>query len=41
MNYLIDTHILLWYMLGDPRVDSETQAKIEAKANTIYLSNAS
>lgn len=41
MNYLIDTHILLWYMLGDPRVDLETQAKIEGKSNAIYLSNAS
>jgi len=41
MNYLIDTHILLWYIVGDRRVKSDTQAKIENKSNTIYISNAS
>lgn len=41
MNYLIDTHILLWYMVGDKRISSETQDKIENKTNTVYLSNAS
>lgn len=25
MNYLIDTHILLWYIVGDRRVKSDTQ----------------
>jgi PIN domain nuclease of toxin-antitoxin system len=23
MNYLIDTHILLWCMIGDKRIDDE------------------
>jgi PIN domain nuclease of toxin-antitoxin system len=41
MNYLIDTHILLWYIIGDKRIDSATQAKIENSSNTIFLSNAS
>ena len=41
MNYLIDTHILLWYMIGDKRINNETRTKIENKNNTIYLSNAS
>jgi PIN domain nuclease of toxin-antitoxin system len=41
MNYLIDTHILLWYMVGDKRISNDTQNKIENKSNTIYLSNAS
>jgi PIN domain nuclease of toxin-antitoxin system len=41
MNYLIDTHILLWYMIGDNRINNETRTKIENKNNTIYLSNAS
>jgi PIN domain nuclease of toxin-antitoxin system len=41
MNYLIDTHILLWYMVGDKRISIDTQSKIENKSNTIYLSNAS
>jgi PIN domain nuclease of toxin-antitoxin system len=41
MNYLIDTHILLWYMVGDKRISNDTQTKIENHSNTIYLSNAS
>lgn len=41
MNYLIDTHILLWYMIGDKRISKVTQNTIENKSNTIYLSNAS
>lgn len=41
MNYLIDTHILLWYVIGDKRVSDEMQTTIENKSNTIYLSNAS
>jgi len=41
MNYLIDTHILLWYMIGDNRINNETRTKIENKNNIIYLSNAS
>lgn len=41
MNYLIDTHILLWYIVGDKRVSSEIQDKIENDANNIFLSNAS
>ena len=41
MNYLIDTHILLWYMIGDKRISIDTQTKIEDDNNSIYLSNAS
>ena len=41
MNYLIDTHILLWYMVGDKRIDHKIQTKIEDEKNTIFLSNAS
>jgi PIN domain nuclease of toxin-antitoxin system len=41
MNYLIDTHILLWYIIGDKRISSDIQAKIENDVNTIFLSNAS
>jgi len=40
LNYLIDTHVLLWYIVGDKRVGDETQAKIESESNVIYLSNA-
>lgn len=35
MNYLIDTHILLWYMVGDKRISNDTQTKIESNSNTI------
>lgn len=41
MNYLVDTHILLWYMVGDKRISNHTKAIIENTSNTIYLSNAS
>ncbi len=41
MNYLIDTHILLWYITGDKRVSSDTQTKIENDSSSIFLSNAS
>jgi len=41
MNYLIDTHILLWYMIGDKRVAKETQSIIENRNNSVYVSNAS
>jgi PIN domain nuclease of toxin-antitoxin system len=41
MNYLIDTHILLWYITGNKRVSRDVQAKIENDSNSIFLSNAS
>jgi len=41
MNYLIDTHILLWYLIGDKRIDGNLQAIIESERNTIFISNAS
>lgn len=41
MNYLIDTHILLWYLVGDKRAGTDIQAKIENDDNNTFLSNAS
>nr|WP_157429303.1 PIN domain-containing protein [Aequorivita sublithincola] len=41
MNYLIDTHILLWYIVGDKRIDKKIQSKIEDPLNTMFLSNVS
>lgn len=41
MNYLVDTHVLLWYMMGDRRLKAETRDRIEYSTNTIFLSNAS
>ena len=41
MNYIIDTHILLWYMKGDSRILTETEEKIENFSNNIWISSAS
>lgn len=41
MTFLIDTHILLWYISGDKRVKKSTRKIIEDGTNKIYLSNAS
>jgi len=41
MNYLIDTHILLWYIVGDKRITKDTKTIIEDNNSTIYISNAS
>lgn len=41
MNYLIDTHILLWYISGDKRIKNSVKAKIENESSSIFLSNAS
>lgn len=41
MNYLIDTHVLLWYIVGDKRIDEDIQEKLESDTNSIFLSNAS
>ena len=41
MNYLIDTHILLWYITGNKRVSRDIQDKIENESNSIFVSNAS
>ncbi len=41
MNFLIDTHILLWFMVGDRRIHKNIRAIVENEANNIFLSNAS
>ncbi len=41
MNYLIDTHILLWYIAGDIRIKADTRDKIESNNNLVFVSNAS
>jgi PIN domain nuclease of toxin-antitoxin system len=41
MKYLIDTHILLWYIIGDKRINAEIKDIIESNQNSIFLSNAS
>lgn len=41
MNYLKDTHILLWYIAGDNRIKEEIKLIIEKESNNLFLSNAS
>lgn len=41
MNYLIDTHILLWYISGDKRIKEETKKQLEDAHNNVFISNAS
>ena len=41
MNYLIDTHILIWFIEGDEKLSKKAQALIANPANNIYISQAS
>ena len=41
MQYLIDTHILLWFMENNPKLTSKLIEIIEGEENEIFLSFAS
>ena len=41
MRVLLDTHIMLWSMCGDPRLSSAARAVIEDENNELYFSSAS
>ncbi|NES21762.1 MAG: type II toxin-antitoxin system VapC family toxin [Symploca sp. SIO3E6] len=41
MNYLIDTHILIWFIEGNNKLSLQAQALITNPANDIYISQAS
>ena len=41
MNYLIDTHILIWFIEGNEQLSKKAQAIITNPANDIYISQAS
>ena len=41
MKYLLDTHIILWALIDDPRLNKETKNIIMDKNNTIYYSTVS
>lgn len=41
MNYLLDTHIVLWALVDDGRLGEEIRALIEDPDNTIFYSMAS
>lgn len=38
MKYLIDSHILLWYISGDQRIRSEIKTIIGNHANYVFIS---
>ena len=38
MNLLLDTHVFLWFVWGDPRISSAARLAIEDSRNTKYLS---
>lgn len=41
MKILLDTHILLWWMAGDRRLQARARAPIEDPTNRIFVSMAS
>ena len=41
MTYLIDTHILIWYVENDPKLSVSVRAILDDVANTILVSHAS
>ena len=41
MKLLLDTHIFLWYISGDARLDAGLQSQIQDPANEVFLSVAS
>lgn len=41
MRLLLDTHALLWWLLGDPRLPVHAREAIGDEANTVYVSAAS
>jgi len=38
MNYLLDTHVLIWYLDGDKRLSEESVNIIDNAANKVYVS---
>lgn len=41
MNLLLDTHALLWFVSGDPRLSRKVRKAIEHSENVSYISMAS
>lgn len=41
MNLLLDTHIFLWYITGDPKLPATLRKAIQDPANEVFLSVAS
>ena len=40
-SYLIDTHVLLWYIEGSPRLSSKIISLLDDSTNTVYVSKVS
>jgi PIN domain nuclease of toxin-antitoxin system len=40
-RYLIDTHILLWWIFDDPKLDRDSREIIQNSSNKILVSSAS
>ncbi len=40
MNYLIDTHILIWYGEGNPRLHPSTLAEMRKPSSRVHISHA-
>jgi len=41
MNYLLDTHALIWFVEGDTKLPQRIRALIADPANAIWVSHAS
>ncbi len=41
MRLLLDTHVVVCWFLGDPRVAAATRALVDADDNTVFISAAS
>jgi len=41
ISYLIDTHILLWWLFDEPKLNSDCRAIIRNPSNNILVSSAS
>jgi PIN domain nuclease of toxin-antitoxin system len=38
MKLLLDTHIFLWYITGDPKLPAKIRVAVQDPANDVYLS---
>ena len=40
MRYLLDTHVLIWVMIGSPRITADVREILENPDNVFYVSSA-
>jgi PIN domain nuclease of toxin-antitoxin system len=41
VNLILDTHVLLWWLAGDPGLGEEARSAIAAEVTTVFVSAAS